>query len=123
MIRSAIFIKNILSSKINWLHLMLFLTGAVLIAAFLYLIVIPITFWSIYGEGASSDRIGSLPFSIFIGEWAPLIIVLFITVFNIYHNMLAKEFSRAKSHILIALIVTILYLFRAHLLNLDFEIL
>lgn len=122
MNRTVISLKGILSTKINWLHLIIFLILATTLATVLYIFVIPIIFWSIYGEGASSDRIGSLPITIFIGEWMPLIIVLVITGFNIYRNILQNDLARVKSHLLIAVIVTILYLFRVPLLDFIFEI-
>ena len=122
MNRTIIPLKGILSTKINWLHLIIFLILATTLATVLYIFIIPIICWSIYGEGATSDRIGALPISIFIGEWMPLIIVLLITGFNIYINILQKDLARVKSHLLIAVIVTILYLFRVPLLDFIFEI-
>lgn len=122
MNRTLIPLKGILSAKTNWLHLIFFFILATTLATALYILIIPIAFWSIYGEGASSDRIGSLPITIYIGEWMPLIIVLVITGFNISRNILHEDLARAKSHLLIAVIVTVLYLFRVRILDLSFEI-
>jgi hypothetical protein len=115
-------LKDIIISKTKWIHFFFFLLIEVLVAALLYILIIPIVFWSIFGEGASSDRIGSLPLSIFIGEWGSLIIVLIICIVSFFKNVRRRDLRNAKSYLLIALIVTGLYLFRAQLFNIPFEI-
>jgi ABC-type microcin C transport system permease subunit YejB len=94
----------------------------VLVAALLYILVVPLVFWSIYGEGASSDRIGSLPVSIFIGEWGALVIVLTICALGFFKNVRRRNLRNAKSFLVIALIVTGLYLLREYLYNIPFKI-
>lgn len=120
--RTVVTFKNILSTKTNWLHLIIFFILATSLATVLYILIIPITFWGIYGEGASADRIGSLPITIFIGEWMPLIIVLAITGFNLSKKIFHKDLAGAKSHLLVAVLVTICYLFSVFILGFSFEI-
>lgn len=122
MFQNVIPFKEILKSRTNWLHLILFLIIITAIATILYILVIPLTFWIIYGEGATADRIADLPISIFIDEWIPLITVLLITGCNMYLNTRKKDLRQAKSHLLIAIIITILYLFKNPILDLAFEI-
>jgi len=114
--------KNILATKTNWLHLLTFLILACLLATIMYILILPIAFWIIYGEGQSAGRVEQLPIDIFIGEWIPLIFVLTITGFNIYINILKRDLARVKTHLFGAIAVTVLYLFRFHILNVGVKI-
>lgn len=115
-------IRNILSSKTKWWHLILLLIAVVLVTTFLYVLVIPITFWSIYGEGASSDRIYSLPIVIFISEWIPLIAALIFLWISYHRSVKNDNLSAAKSYLFITPILLVLYLFRYPILDLMFTI-
>lgn len=61
--------KQILKSHISFWHFSLVFITAVLLCTFLYVLVIPITYWLAFGEGAESASIESLPINIFIGNW------------------------------------------------------
>ena len=114
-------VKAIVSSKTKWGHLLFFLVIEVVAAALVYIFIIPLVFWSLYGEGAASDRIGSLPVSIFISELGAFIIILLPCAIGFTLNVRRHDLRRAKSHLLTALIVTGLYLLRAPLLLIMFE--
>jgi hypothetical protein len=115
-------IRNIFGSKTQWSHLLIFMLIEVLLTAFLYILVIPLVFWTIYGEGAASDRIGSLPISIFIGEWAPLMVILIINAVCLYRSLRKCNIRRAKSYLIIPLVVTCLYIVRVPILNVAFSL-
>ncbi len=108
--------------KIKWGHFFLVFAVSISLAAFLYILVIPIIFWGIYGEGASSDRIGRLPIIIFIGEWAALIIVLVTILVGVYVNIRQRDLRRAKSYLVVAVVLTAMYLFRIPILDVAFAV-
>jgi len=105
-------IRNIISSKTKWWHLLLLLAVTVLSTAFIYIYLIPIIFWSVYGESASADRIASLPIFIFIGEWSPLIIAFIFLWIGLWISIKRNNFSNAKSYLLISLVLFPFYMLR-----------
>jgi hypothetical protein len=110
-------VKKIFTRRTIWSHLLLVLVAQVILAALLYVLVIPLVFWSIFGEGASSERAYNLRINIFIIEGAPLIVVLLISAAYVAWNVWQQELSKAKSHLITAVIVTVLYIFRLQLID------
>lgn len=110
-------IRVIVISKTIWSHLLFLLLVEVMLAALLYVLVIPFVFWSIFGEGASSERTYNLTINSFISEGAPLIVVLLISAAYFTWNVWKQELSKAKSHLITAVIVTVLYIFRLPLID------
>lgn len=110
--------KQIFKSNISFLHFSLVLISSVLLCTFLYVLVIPITYWLAFGEGAESARIESLPINIFIGNWGALILMLFVYAIPLAVNFKQKNFQYAKSYLITIIIVSILYLFRLQIGNL-----
>ena len=115
-------ITSILSSETKWLHLTFLLIATVLLTTFLYIFVIPVAFWSIYGEGASSERIDHLPLAIFISEWLPLIVALIILWFSLSRSVRNGNLSTAKSYLCIIPVLLLLYLLRMPILDVMFTI-
>lgn len=115
-------VKHIFASENIWWHLVSLLITMALFVTFIYIFLIPFVFWSIYGEGATSDRIGSLPGVIFIGEWLPLIIGLALLGFGFYRSIKKQNLPKAKSYILAAIGLTLLYLLRVPILDYMFTI-
>jgi hypothetical protein len=109
-------IRKIVISKTIWSHLLLILLVEVMLAALLYVLVIPLVFWSIFGEGASS-RAYNLPINNFISEGAPLIVVLLLSTVHFARNVWKQELSRAKSYLITTVVVTVLYIFRLPLID------
>lgn len=118
----TIFIKDIIKSKTEWIHFLFFFIIGVSLSAFLYVLVIPLMYWSIYGSGASSDEDVNLPVHVFIMEWGALIVVLLMSLSGIYINIKQQDLRRTKSHLLTAFIVTVLYLFRLPILTILFRV-
>jgi hypothetical protein len=110
-------IRKIFTRRTIWIHLLLVLVAQVILAGLLYVLVIPLVFWSIFGEGASSDRATNLTINRFISEGAPLIVVLLISAAYVAWNVWQQELSKAKSHLITAGIVTVLYIFRLPLID------
>lgn len=115
-------IKRIFSSKTMWGHLTLLLVATVLVTAFLYIFAIPLAFWSIYGAGASSERIDRLPLVIFISEWLPLIVALSFLCFSSVRSVRNGNLSAAKSYLCIIPLLLLLYLLRMPILDVMFTI-
>lgn len=122
MNRTAVLLSDVIKSKTEWGYLILFVLLAVTVSTLLYILIIPLAFWHLYGEGAESDRIGSLRISIFIGEWLPLFVVLGIFLFNIFRNMQQLKLCKAKSHLLGSIIIIGLYLLRVPILDVAFDL-
>jgi len=115
-------IRSILSSATKWWHLLFLLITMVSVTAFIYIFLIPFVFWSIYGEGATSDRIGSLPIVIFLGEWLSLIIGLTLLGFGFYLNLKGHNVAKLKSYLLVTIVLIMLYLLRNPILDYMFTI-
>ena len=110
--------KLILKSNVSIWHFFLVLISAVLLCAFLYVLVIPIAYWLAFGEGEESARIESLPINIFIGNWGAFILTLFVCTIPFVVNFKKKNFQYAKSYLITMMIVFIIYLFRLQIGNL-----
>jgi len=115
-------IKRIFSNETKWGHLTFLLAATVLGTAFLYIFVIPVVFWSIYGAGASSERIDRLPLAIFISEWLPLIVALIFLWFSSGRSVRNGNLSAAKSYLCIIPLLLLLYLLRMPILDVMFTI-
>ena len=115
-------VNRIITSKTRWWHLVFLLVAALLLSAFIYLILIPYAFWGIYGEGAKSERIGSLPLVILLCEWLPLIIVLSLLGLGFYLHVKNKSRSTAKSYLLTAIVLMPFYVLRFPILDYMFTI-
>ena len=115
-------VKHIVTSDIRWWHLVFILFAVALATTFLYIFLIPLIFWSVYGSGASADRIEKLPTMIFVGEWLPLIIALLFLGFGFYRNIAKHSLSNAKSYLLASILLILLYLLRIPILNFMFTI-
>lgn len=73
-------------------------------------------------ESTESDRITSLPFNMFIGEWVALILTIPLCAIFLLINLKKLNFPSAKSYLLNAVIISILYLFRTKIGDVLFEI-
>lgn len=92
------------------MHFLFFLIIGVAYSAFLYILVIPLIYFYNYGGGASSAGITNLLIHKFIVEWGALVFVLLTSLSCVYTNLKQQDLRRAKSHLLTAFIVTVLYL-------------
>lgn len=115
-------INAIIKSKILIWHFLLVFIGAFFICSLLYVLIIPIVFWMALGESAESDRIASLPFNMFMGEWVALILTILLCAILALINLKKLNLPRAKSYLLTAVIISILYLFRTKIGDFLFEI-
>ena len=111
----------VVSSKTRWRQVMILLIATLLTTTFLYIFIIPLTLWSMYGSGASSDRILESPFVNFIAEWLPLILALTFLIISFYINLRRGNLGRAKSFIIVAPVLLISYQFRVPILNVMFD--
>lgn len=111
-------INELIRSKVLVWHFLLVFVCAFFICSLFYWLIIPIIFWMILGESAESDRIASLPFNMFIGEWSTLILIIFLSIVFILINLKRLNYQKAKSYLLTGIIISILYLFSYQIANL-----
>ena len=109
---------DIFKSKTAIVHLLLVFFIAFLTCALLYILIIPLTYWSLFGEGEESARIQSLPLNIFIANWSALIIVLSFIFIGLFTNIKTHDLGRAKSYLLTGFVVIALYIFRNQIIDL-----
>lgn len=115
-------IKAILNSKTKIWHLLFVFIISTLTCYFLYILIIPLIYWSALGEGAESARIEALPINLFIGEWAALIFIVLALFILIWINLKKDRTDKAKSFLLTLFILIILYLFRNPIIDLLIEL-
>lgn len=104
--------KKILSSKTSFAHLLIVVIIAFIISALLFMFVIPVLYWFAYGEGAESARIEALPINTFILNWGALILTILISGMSMAYQYKKQNFRYAKSYLMTAIIISLLYLFR-----------
>lgn len=104
--------KEILSAKTSIWHLLVVFLTAIFLCTFLYMLGIPLVYWSAFGEGQESARIEEMPINIFIGNWGALILILVCCSIAFAYNFKKQDLKHAKSYFIIALLITALYLFR-----------
>lgn len=105
-------INEVIKSKILIWHFSTVFITAFLICSLLYELIIPIIFWMILGESSESDRIASLSFNMFIGEWGALILTILLCIIFTIISLEKLSFQKAKSYLLTGVMISILYLFR-----------
>ena len=104
--------NEILNSKSSFGHLSIVFILTLLICLFIYMLGIPLIYWSTYGESASSDRIDEMPIHIFIENWGALIFILLLCAIAMRYNFNKRESTRSKSYLITATVITGLYIFR-----------
>jgi len=114
--------KQILNSRISIWHFTVVLILAVLLCSFMYILGIPIAYWSAFGEGEESSRIDNLGINILIQNWGALIFVLFACAISLAVNFKREKFHYAKSYLITMMIVVVLYLIRLQIGNFLIEI-
>lgn len=115
-------LRNIVFSKLKWWHLLSRLVPTVLVTVLLFILVIPLIFWSIYGEGAVGDRLMDLPLNRFIREWSVLIVSELFLCILLWKNIYKSNLSEAKSYLIISSIILFLYIFRMPIAQFMFSI-
>jgi hypothetical protein len=110
-------IVNTLKSKTALVHFLLVLLIALAFCLILYAQILPLTYWMLFGEGAESERIESLPINIFFGNWSALFMVLIFIFIRLYANLRIYNLVRAKSYLLTGIIIVTTYLFRNQILD------
>lgn len=105
-------IKSIFAAKMLYWHLVIRLVLFCFCVGLGYILVVPLIYWSILGEGAGGDRIAEEPLNAFLFQYGALIIALLIIAILTGLSIGNKDFARAKSYVITGLIVTILYLFK-----------
>ena len=99
-------------AKISYSHLLCSTLIGFCFTAFLYIIVIPLAYFFLYGSGASSSRIVERPLHHFILEWGALCLLITVLVVIAINAVRSSKIEKARAYVLAAILLTILYLFR-----------
>jgi hypothetical protein len=104
--------RKILNAKISSRHFSAVFIIALLFCSFLYIFGIPIIYWFAFGEGEASSRIDEIPINAFIQNWGALIVILLMCLVAWIYNINKQEFRFAKSYMITAIIILVIYIFR-----------
>lgn len=104
--------KEILNTKTSFRHLLIVFILALFICVFLYMLGIPLIYWTTYGEGSASERIDEIPLHIFIENWGALFIILLLCVIATTYNFSRRKLRHSKSYLVTAIVISFLYIFR-----------
>ncbi|SDG21412.1 hypothetical protein SAMN04488121_103842 [Chitinophaga filiformis] len=105
-------ITRIFKAKTNFLHLLAVFLLAFFTCSILFVLIIPLIYWMILGEGAEATRIEDLPLNAFIANWGALMVVLIVSSIIGLRHTWKGTFSCAKSYFITMLILIVLYFFR-----------
>lgn len=115
-------LTQILNSKLELKHFLLtFLLGFVL-TSFIYILVIPLTYWGLFGEGQIASRVMDKPLNSFIIEFGALTLVLVICGILAFMTYKNGRISKTKSFILTGILISVLFMFRVELGNFIIEL-
>jgi hypothetical protein len=115
-------IRNILNSKTLYIHLACSLIFAWAFVNAMFIFIVPFIYWSLFGEGATSERIASTPLNMFLGNYGALIIGLILTIAWAYKSIHNNSMSKAKSYLITAFSIVILYPFRSSISDFIFSV-
>lgn len=114
--------KQIRNSKLEWKHFLLtFLLGFIL-TAFIYILLIPLTYWGLFGEGEMASRITDRPLNSFINEFGALTLVLCICGILAFLTYKKGKTSKTKSYVLTGILISIMFIFRVEIGNFIIEL-
>lgn len=103
---------RIFKAETKFLHLLAVFLLAFLTCSILFVLIIPLVYWMMFGEGAESSRIAELPLNAFIANWGALIMVLIVSLILGLKHAWKGTLSYAKSYFITMLVLIILYFFR-----------
>ena len=103
-------------------HFFISLLTGFLFTSFLYVLLIPLTYWMLFGEGETGSNIMDRPINSFILEYGALIIILGIYGVLIFLTYRGNKIPKMKSYVLSGIIVSIMYIFRLEIGNFIIEL-
>jgi ABC-type Fe3+ transport system permease subunit len=98
--------------KLNWKHFLLTLLLGFTLTSFTYILLIPLTYWGLYGEGEMASRIIDRPFNSFIIEFGALTLALCICGILAFLSYRKRKISKTKSYVLTGVLLSIMFIFR-----------
>ena len=105
------------NSKLELKHfLSTFLLGFIL-TSFIYILLIPLTYWGLFGEGEMASRITDRPLNFFIIEFGAMTLVLCICGILAFLTYKKGKISKTKSYILTGILLSIMFIFRFEIGN------
>jgi hypothetical protein len=82
------------------------------------MLAIPLVYWFAFGEGETASRIVEIPINTFILNWGALLITLILCITAISYNNRKGKVRKAKSYLLTAVIISVIYVFRTPIIDL-----
>jgi hypothetical protein len=110
-------INTVIKSKTLYGHFIVHLVFILFTCGLIIYAIIPLIFWSLFGEGAAADKYSNTPLVQFIWTIGPLFLCCFLCLTLFRQEIRLKKFSKAKSYLLSTLILLLLYPFRITILD------
>lgn len=115
-------LKNILFAKTKIRHFFIAFISSIFFCSAVYILLIPLLYFSFFGSGESSSKITDLPINIFVQDWFALIITSALLFLLLIRNIKIENLAFAKSYLLIIIAIITLYLFKIPMGNKLIEI-
>ncbi|WP_133228580.1 hypothetical protein [Sphingobacterium corticibacter] len=103
---------KILGAKIDRKLFIISLTLGFLFTSLLYILIIPLAYWGLFGEGEAAANIMDRPLNSFILEFCALTLTLCIYAALAFMSFRNEKFNKAKSYILAVILIFVIYMFR-----------
>lgn len=104
--------KEIFKSKIIFGHLLLRISIVFLFVGLIIYLFFPLLYFFIFGEGSTNHISEKVTLFEFISDVLPLFIGLLICLFKIKRNYKTNQLKKAKSYLVTAILLVLLYPFR-----------
>ena len=105
-------LTKILACKLEWKHFLITLLLGFIVTSFIYILLIPLIYWGLFGEGEMASRIMAIPLNSFIIEFGALPLILFICGILALLSFQNEKISKTKSYILTGILISIMFTFR-----------
>ena len=110
-------LTQILNSRLEWKHFLLTFILGFILTSFIYILLIPLTYWSLYGEGETALKIMDTPLNSFIIDFGTLTFVLLICGILAFLTFRKGKASKSKSFILTGILISVMFMFRIEMGN------
>jgi hypothetical protein len=102
--------NEIIKARLPIIHFLGFATLGLVLVSLSYVFLIPLIYWTMFGEGEASSRIATQPINLFILEWGALITAIIVYAVFFYKSF-RQEPNKGKSYLFISILLVITYPF------------
>lgn len=107
----------IIHTPVSYLHLIPRLVFTLLLPGLMMYLILPVTFWSLFGSGSTASRIIELPVSRLIYQFGPLLTALIFLLWRWLRNYRKRRLVKLKSYLIILFVLFAFYPFRHAILT------